>query len=184
MSYFCSMKTWCFIIILGVVFQDDGVILYDFKKAKRLTNWYVVNDGVMGGLSKGQLSLNESGNGSFKGFVTTENNGGFSSLRYPFDSKDVSNYTHLILRLKGDGKSYQFRLKASSSERFSYIMPFQTSGDWETIKIPLQSFYPTFRGNQLDQPNFPGNTLEEIGILIGNKTNENFELEIESIALE
>lgn len=178
------MKTLGFIVVLAVIFQDQEAILYDFKKAKSLSDWYVVNDGVMGGLSQGQFSLNESNHGLFKGFVTTENNGGFSSIRYVFDTKDVSAYTHLVLRLKGDGKSYQFRLKASSNQRYSYIMPFQTSGEWETIKVPLKSFYPSFRGYKLNQPNFSENTLEEVGLLIGNKTNEDFELEIDQISLQ
>jgi NADH dehydrogenase [ubiquinone] 1 alpha subcomplex assembly factor 1 len=88
------------------------------------------------------------------------------------------------LKLKGDGKSYQFRIKDNSRQRYSYIATFKTSGDWETIKIPLSSFYPGYRGYKLNKPNFSGEVMEEIGILIGNKVKESFALEIEKIYLE
>ena len=177
------MRSWCFIIVLGVFFQDDA-ILFDFNLANGISDWYVVNDGVMGGLSQGDLVLNETGHGVFKGYVTTENNGGFSSLRHAFKTRDISNYTQVVLLVKGDGKQYQFRMKAAPGQRYSYINTFKTSGDWETISIPLESFYPSFRGYRLDLPNFDGKNLAEIGILIGNKTNENFQLEIDRITLK
>ena len=79
---------------------------------------------------------------------------------------------------------YQFRIKDNSRERYSYISSFETSGDWETVKIPLNAFYPSFRGYRLDIPNFSGNYMEEVAILIGNKVKESFALEIEKIYLE
>ena len=125
------------------MFQDSTFYIFDFKKENNTSNWFVVNDGVMGGLSKGSLLINELGNGLFKGFVTTDNNGGFSSVRYKFNRKNVSNFEHIILNIKGDGKTYQFRIKENSSQRHSYIKTFKTSGKWEIIKIPLNSFYPS-----------------------------------------
>ena len=60
---------------------------------------------------------------------------------------------------------------------------FTTTGQDEEIVIPLHMFRPTFRGRALTLPNFEANTLEQIAFLIGNKTNERFNLEIESISL-
>ena len=178
------MKAVIILLIISVMVQDNSSTIFDFKKAKHTSNWYVVDDGVMGGLSQGTLSINNTGNGLFKGYVTTENNGGFSSIRYEFNTKDVSKFKHVILKVKGDGKAYQFRIKENSSQRYSYIAPFNTTGDWQTIKISLSSFYPSFRGYNLDKPNYSGEVMEEIAILVGNKKKEKFSIEIENIILE
>ena len=158
--------------------------IYDFTESSDITDWYVVNDGVMGGLSKGTMELSAEGHGVFKGKVSLENNGGFSSIRFPFRTKKVSDYNTLVIRVKGDGKKYQFRAKSKRSQYYSYVAYFETSGEWETIKIPMREMYPVFRGYRLDQPNFDGIQLEEIGILIGNKRAEEFRLEIDAIYLE
>ncbi len=178
------MKLIAMLLMISVMYQDSSSSIFDSKKVKDLSNWYVVDDGVMGGLSRGELTINDSGNCLFKGYVTTENNGGFSSIRYAFNNKSVSEFNHIILKLKGDGKSYQFRIKDNSRQRYSYIATFNTSGDWETVKIPLSSFYPGYRGYKLNKPNFPGEVMEEIAILIGNKVKESFVLEIDKIYLE
>ncbi len=178
------MKLLANLLILVIMCQDNSLNIFDFSNTKNTSNWYVVNDGVMGGLSKGTMTINDAGNGLFKGYVTTENNGGFSSIRYAFNEMDVSKFKHVIVRLKGDGKSYQFRIKKNSSQRYSYITSFKTSGEWETIKMPFSDFYPSFRGYELDKANFSGDVMEEIAILIGNKIKESFSLEIEKIYLE
>ncbi|QCX02321.1 CIA30 family protein [Aggregatimonas sangjinii] len=166
------------------MYQETSLIICDFSNDEVVKNWYVVDDGVMGGLSEGSFNSTSAGNALYSGTVRTENNGGFSSVRYGFKTKDVSNYKTVKLRLKGDGKSYQFRVKADRDTRYSYINSFETSGEWETISLSLASFYPSFRGNRLNKPNFGGDTMEEIAILIGNKTKESFSLEIEKVYLE
>lgn len=178
------MKTIFIILLINFIMQNPTPIIFDFNKEKSTTSWFVVNDGVMGGLSQGKFTVTEEGNVIFTGFVTTENNGGFSSIRYEFNEKEISTYSHIVLKIKGDGKKYQFRIKEKASQRFSYISEFTTSGNWETIKIPFREFYPSFRGYMLNKPNFSGNVMEEIGILIGNKKKEAFSLEIKSITLE
>ena len=171
-------------LIFSLFIQNDlNNILYNFKNSETLKNWTVVDDGVMGGLSKGDLKLNKEGNAVYFGNVSTDNNGGFSSLRYQFDLREVSNFKTVSLRLKGDGKSYQFRIKSKSGEYYSYVSKFNTTGEWETIVIAFKDFRPQFRGRVLDMPNFQGETMEEIAFLIGNKVKESFQLEIESIVL-
>jgi len=56
----------------------SSLVLFDFTENKDTGNWMVVNDGVMGGLSKGTLTAGENGNAVFKGTISLENNGGFS----------------------------------------------------------------------------------------------------------
>ena len=85
--------------------------IYNFNKDASTAGWRVIDDGVMGGLSKGKLRVNDKGHGVYSGTVSIENNGGFSSLRYRFEAKSVADYTSVTLRVKGDGKRYQFRVK-------------------------------------------------------------------------
>lgn len=158
--------------------------IFDFQADASLKDWYVVNDGVMGGLSKGSLRLDAEGHGLFSGKISLENNGGFSSIRYDCGQKDLSGYRFITLKVKGDGQRYQLRVKASRNEYYSYISYFETTGAWQLLKLPLDSMYPVFRGRRLDMPDFSGNTLEEIGILIGNKEATTFELHIDAIGLE
>lgn len=157
--------------------------LYDFT-SKSAKDWSVVNDGVMGGLSEGYYTVNEEGNGVFKGEVSLENNGGFTSIRKTVDFTDAQAYKKIVLRLKGDGKRYQFRLKRDLYDRHSYIQYFQTSGEWEEIELPLNDFYPSWRGRTLDMPNFEANTIKELRFLIANKKPQEFELVMDYIALK
>lgn len=159
-------------------------IIYDFQKDASTTNWRVVDDGVMGGLSQGKLKVDNEGNGLYSGTVSTENNGGFSSLRYRFDAIETSEDQSIVLRIKGDGKKYQFRVKDKVNQYYSYIYTFQTSGEWQTVKIPLAEMYPSYRGRKLNTPNFKHSQIEEIAFLIGNKKAESFELIIDKIELE
>jgi hypothetical protein len=90
----------------------------------------------------------------------------------------------MVLKVKGDGKRYQFRLKSSLQDFYSYVSYFETTGEWQQIKLPLDAMYPVFRGSRLDLPNFARSSFAEIGILIGNSKAESFKLLIDEIHLE
>jgi len=137
----------------------------------------------MGGLSKSTMSLTEAGHGKFQGNVSLANNGGFASVRLETDI-NIASEKHIIIKLKGDGKNYQFRLKGSSNQRQSYVQDFETNGDWQTIKLNINEFYPQYRGRELDLPNFDFSKIEEVRFLIANKKEQDFELLIDSIELE
>ncbi|MEO0902916.1 MAG: CIA30 family protein [Bacteroidota bacterium] len=158
--------------------------LFKFSTSSEISNWIVVDDVVMGGESYGKFHLNEEGNGVFSGSVSLENNGGFSSVRYRLNQTGIQNYAAIVLKIKGDGKRYQFRIKDKQSNYYSYVNYFKSSSHWETIKIPLSELYPTFRGRKVSIPNYDKNTIEEIGFLIGNKAAEEFQLEIDFVGLE
>lgn len=161
----------------------NAQVIFDFNSTSKLNDWVVINDGVMGGRSLGRFSLSSEGHGLFEGTISLENNGGFSSVRYPMSTFQVSLKSKVKIRLKGDGSNYQFRVKNDSQNRYSYIIPFQTTGKWEEIEITLSDMYPGFRGRRLDQPNFSHQTIEEITFLIGNKKAQHFKLLIDNIKL-
>lgn len=158
--------------------------LFNFDSKSDITNWNIVDDVVMGGRSNGTFSLSDSGTGIFKGKVSLENNGGFSMVQYKFKTLQVENFSKVSIRLKGDGKLYQFRIKTNESDYYSYVSTFNTSSEWETITIPFEKMYPAFRGRKLDAENYAGKKMEVIAFLIGNKKAESFYLEIKDIELK
>lgn len=162
----------------------NTLLVFDFGSNPDWSAWEIENDTVMGGVSTSKLSRSEAGLAVFTGAVSLENNGGFASMQYHFPPKNISGYTKAVIRLKGDGKAYQFRIKANLRERASYIYSFQTTGEWQTVEIPLSQLEPTFRGYKLNQPNFNADQIQEVRFLIGNGKSENFRLEVDKIELQ
>ena len=113
-----------------------------------------------------------------------ENNGGFSAVRYYFPQKETTGFSKFVIRLKGDGKQYQFRVKAKQDEYFDYILLFATTGEWQTIELPFDKMVASFRGQLLNRPPFSGTSMLEIGFLIGNKKAESFALELDEILIQ
>ena len=172
------------LLIVCLILLMNPQLIYDFSKDSNLSTWLVINDGVMGGVSQSSLELDADGNGLFSGAVSLDNNGGFCSVRYNFESLDVSNFKSIVLHVRGDGKRYQFRIRHNSRDYYSYITYFETNGDWQTVELELADMYPSFRGRKVDLPNFNKDYIEEIALLIGNKKEEKFMIEIDKISLK
>ena len=174
-----------YLICCMVLFSSlSNKIIFDFNTNSSINNWIIVDDVVMGGRSLGDFELNNKGNGVFSGSISLENNGGFSSVRYRFEKLILEKFKTIVLKIKGDGKNYQFRIKHKSSDYASYITSFSSSGEWQEIEIPIKSMYPSFRGRKLDESNFNHEFIEEITFLIANKQNEDFKLLIDKIELK
>jgi hypothetical protein len=159
-------------------------LFFDFNHNTNISDWKIIDDVVMGGKSNGKFNIDSDGNGVFSGDVSLENNGGFSSVRYQFEKINTTKDSKVIIRLKGDGKEYQFRIKNNRNTYYSFITNFKTTGDWENIIINLKDLYPSFRGQTMNSPNFTGDSFEEIVFLIGNKKNESFALFLDRIDIE
>lgn len=177
------MKIFLIILICTSNLMNAQNILFNFANTDDKKGWLIVNDGVMGGLSQGNFEVVD-GTAKFRGKVSTDNNGGFTLVRNQFDQKSLTAYESIILELKGDGKTYQFRVKSNADQRHSYVYTFTTNGDWQKITIPFSSLEPRFRGRTVDVSNFEGQQIEEVAFLIGNKREESFELILKEISLE
>ncbi len=177
MKYFLGI-----ILISGMV--TTSKTLYDFTEKSNISDWRVVDDVVMGGRSDGNFTITENGTGLFSGSVSLENNGGFSSVRNRMTKTNVSAGKFIYIRLMGDGKNYQFRLKDDVDNYYSFKTEFTTTGEWQEVKLKMKDFIPTFRGRKLAMENFSGEIIEEMTFLIANKKNESFRLEIDKIWVE
>lgn len=163
------------------MFNSRNII--DFANSKTILNWQIITDGVMGGCSKGKINYDDGGFAVFHGQVSTENNGGFVSVKYAFPRKNVNDFEVIKLKIKGDRKTYQLRLKADLEQEYSYIHEFDANPDWEIKSIPLKEFFPSFRGNKINRPNYPAEFLEEIAFLIRSNNTDMFSLMIEKVWL-
>lgn len=173
-------------ILLMVIFPTDANMekIYTFSTQTNMREWRIVNDGVMGGISGSSLKLTDTGRGNFSGHVSLENNGGFASVQLNTDIALSAEKKFIVLRIKGDGKQYEFRLKSDVSQAQSYVHSFSTSGEWETLYLAISDFYPQFRGRKLNMPNFNFKSIEQLSFLIANKQEEDFTLLIDWIGLE
>jgi len=159
-------------------------VLFDFADPAAMRGWQVEDDVIMGGRSQGNLTHDKAGHLLFRGKVSLENNGGFSSIQNNFAPLDVSKYQHAIIRLKGDGKDYRFIVESDPNARHYYVAEFTTSGGWQEIKIPLRTMYPMRRGDRLNIPDYPAETMSQVRFMIANGRAESFQLEVASIKLE
>ena len=162
---------------------DAERLLTDFTPTSADLGWYVVNDNVMGGRSEGDFEQ-EPGRLMFAGRTNT-NGGGFSSIRTKPMALDLSNQTGIRLNIKGDGRSYTWRLTTDARWRgrqISYWADFETQdGVWSTVDVPFSSFIPQFRGYQLDGPALDPGEITGMGLMIYDKQDGPFELGLSSV---
>lgn len=122
--------------------------------------WGALDDVVMGGVSQSGIQLGADG-AYFSGTVSTANSGGFASVRTRnFEPPiDLSPFTGIELRVKGDGKRYKFMLRTETRwDGIAHCYSFDTEPDtWITLQIPFTAFVPVFRAKTVgDAPLNPG----------------------------
>jgi hypothetical protein len=145
------------------------------------TRWAIVNDGVMGGLSDSRLQLTGDGTALFSGVLSLENNGGFASTRALLDPMDLTGMAGLRVRVRGDGRSYEVRLRTDGGfDGVAYRAEFPTTpGEWTEAFLPFSAFQPSFRGRvPRGAPPLDLASIRQIGILLGDGKEGFFQLEV------
>ena len=163
--------------------MSEPSTLLDFGDDERVA-WSVVNDGVMGGVSRGGIRRTDNGTGVFSGTLSLENNGGFASVRAVIGRTDLSAHAGLELRVRGDGRTYHLRLR--TDDRFdgvAYRAFFTTrDGEWLTIRVPFADFEPTFRGRTLSgEPPLDTSRIHQVVFMLADKQPGPFALEIDFV---
>ncbi|MFK8055223.1 MAG: CIA30 family protein [Saprospiraceae bacterium] len=149
-------------------------------------SWYVINDGVMGGVSESKIVQLEDAV-RFEGTVRLENNGGFASMRKEIEPiKTLLPEAIVQLEVRGDGQEYECRFRMDGS-RLSYVHAFTTKADEITsISLLIKDFKPSFRGRKYDVDEvgyLDLERLQELGILIAGKQKGPFQIEVLKISL-
>lgn len=158
--------------------------LTTFSGAADEPAWVAVNDDVMGGVSTGAPTIAD-GQLRFAGTLSLDNNGGFASVRTTGRTYDFSDAAAIVLRVRGDGRTYQVRLATDARIRRSaiaYGAEFRTAaGEWIEVRIPFTRLVPTFRGRTLDGPPLGLANVQEIRLLIGDDREGPFALVVDWI---
>jgi NADH dehydrogenase [ubiquinone] 1 alpha subcomplex assembly factor 1 len=159
---------------------EEIMTIIDFSRGD--VTWPHINDGVMGGVSSGEMSTGD-GYATFRGTVSFENNGGFSSVRSQAVVHDLSAFEGLVLRVRGDGKRYGFRLKTDASfDGVSYQFQIEPpAGEWAEISAPFADFIPVYRGRMVqDHPPLDPSRIATFGLIISRQEGP-FRIDIESV---
>ncbi|MEX1024639.1 MAG: CIA30 family protein [Planctomycetota bacterium] len=158
--------------------------LIDFSHPEEAQRWSPVDDAVMGGSSNSRLQHTESGHALFAGEVSTENNGGFASVRTSGEHCAMPGATAVRLRVRGDGHDYRLRLRSSLEvEAPSWMRTFSTiPNQWIDIDLSFDDFRYEWRGRPV--ANAPALVPAEIcglGLVLASKEEGPFRLELASL---
>lgn len=155
--------------------------LFDFTDEQAIGAWFVLNDGVMGGISQSKIVQTAQGTLGFTGLVSLDNNGGFASIQAQFAPVDLSAYDGIELHVRGDGKRYGFNLR----DRFGAVVHQAefTAKDWQSVQIPFQSLQPNWFGYAMKgAPALNTSRIVSMSFIIEKQIGR-FALEIESVGV-
>lgn len=159
----------------------------DFGENTGSQDWRVLSDSVMGGLSYGRIQYMENSL-QFKGEVSLENNGGFSSIRSHWSEMDLSRFETVSMRFKSKGQAFAFTLEKDQRWYLPYFKKEFTSDseDWQEVTLKLSDFNEYRIGrmteNKLSKENLKD--ILRIGIVTNSKKKSPFELEIDYIVFK
>ncbi|MEM9914749.1 MAG: CIA30 family protein [Planctomycetota bacterium] len=168
---------------LGTAFPANAQdkLLTDFSSEEQVQRaWVTVNDTVMGGVSEGQYTFTGDNTLLFRGNLSLDNNGGFASVRTRTADLDLAGYDAVAIRVKGDGRTYNFDLRTASPRMASsYRQSFETrDGEWLDIRFPLEDFVLTSFGRRVDAPPPRARDIASFGFTLSDKDEGPFRLEI------
>ena len=162
-----------------------AVTLLDFDDPAEAGLWRPVDDVVMGGVSASEMVI-ENGVAVFRGRVSLDNNGGFASVRSSPKRHDLSGFSGIVLRMRGDGRRYVFRLRTTTEfDGVSYQAKLQPeSGVWQDIFVSFDQFEPFFRGRRVEgHPSLDVSNIQTFGLLIADRQEGLFQLELASVSV-
>lgn len=129
------------ILILAFLITDNSYaqeFLIDFGANICGQNWYVTDDGVMGGLSSGKAYLSDS-SVVFTGTVSLENNGGFSSLRSPYHKLNLEEFKEVEIRARATGLPFSITFSKSRQfwvPNYKYFLNLDEN-EWKVIRFNM-----------------------------------------------
>ena len=142
--------------------RANAITIDDFSDPNHLsklgTNWRLITDRVMGGVSDGErlFGSDECFNYiNMKGNVSLENNGGFVQVSLPLTDGatklDATDYSGIRLWIKGNSEEYYIHLKNNKTRLpwQYYSADFTASENWKQVEIPFERFKPQALNDKL-----------------------------------
>ena len=124
--------------------------------------WQYSSDRVMGGISNGQVKLEQDGDLIFArlvGDVSTKNNGGFIQLRTSMSLSDTEKNGNPLqgvrLNVRGNSETYHIFIRTNETRSYSdyYSATFTTNNNWQMIDLPFSIFERKRSKNSILQAN-------------------------------
>ena len=145
-SYFLSLLVMIILSSTAIANEEDHTFPFTADSGKY---WQYVSDRVMGGVSDGQVTLEQDGEmyyARLTGNVSTKNNGGFIQLRsgvsFSNSEKDGKNLRGVRLNVRGNGETYYIHIRTNESWSPSdyYSTTFIADSEWKMIDLPFNIF--------------------------------------------
>lgn len=151
-----KVGTFCFLLItfmltLGIntrSIASEGDLSFPFNSDSG-KYWQYVSDRVMGGVSDGQVNLEQDGEmyyARLTGNVSTRNYGGVIQLRtgisFANSEKDGKNLQGVRLNVRGNGETYEIHITTNDRTYRGdyYSATFKADFDWKMIDLPFNKF--------------------------------------------
>lgn len=181
-------------------------VIWKFDEST-INNWIVTCDSDnREGLSTANLSVSTLGHGMFSGTLNSHvpqdgklKRSGYCNLRSTrhrksFEREDYYKwplYTHLVIRCRGDGRSFMINLHTPGEfdltwgDMYSYLLYTRGGPYWQVSKIPFSKFFFQSKGRVQDlQDPLPIDRVSSIGLSMMDQNNGPFQLELDYIGVE
>ena len=139
----------------GHLMADDATLVIDDRRSGDYStgnggDWRLVTDTVMGGVSNGQLTVEEIDGRPclrLRGEVRTENNGGFIQAALDLETsrvRDASAFDGVVIDVYGNGETYSLHLRQDGLwlPWQAFRASFTASPEWRTHYLPFAQFQP------------------------------------------
>ena len=120
----------------------------------------------------------------FYALLSLENNGGFASVRAMFPRDYFASAEHICIRVRGDGRKYQLRLRgARSFDGVAFAQSFDTEeNEWLDYRFAIKDFIPTYRGRQLSGiRDIRPDEVRQVTFMLADKKSGEFKLDFTTI---
>jgi hypothetical protein len=161
---------------MGVPIQAPMIL--DDRSSKTLLasnggHWRAISDTVMGGISSAYLTPEEAcGRACLRltGEVSLANNGGFVQASLDLSNKgllDASKFSGIEVDVLGNNETYNLHLRTEDTKIVwqSYRASFNAMQNWQTIRLPFDTFIPHRIGVPMD-----ASRLRRLGVVAIGKT--------------
>lgn len=187
--------------------HNEVDIWWRFRTEKDLEKWVVTTDSDLAvGRSEASLTISPQGYALFSGKISTDfpqdgiiKRSGFANFGSLPAMKsfgretayDWTLYTHLVMRVRGDGRSYMINMHLKNTadawwfDIYHFILFTRGGPYWQTAKIPLSKFFLGSKG-RIQDSQFPPplERIMKLSFTIGEGTQSGpFSLEIQYIGL-
>ena len=99
---------------------------------------------------------------------------------------EISDHVHLRFFIISLSYGGEIRVRADDNSWASYSHSFSTvENDWVVVELNVDDFYPSYRGYSLrNMPELSRVIVREIGVMISDKKEGEFNLEIDWIKIK